>query len=340
MAVVAAGPGVASFGVFALAGLLRIADLATTDGTTRTSINAAYQVVQVEDGWRYRRSSRDRGPGRDRRTGMMLLALNALDSAWWGDRLRAGALVMWTASPWASTARIRARSPTRCAAARSWQGRRSPTSRGGPGPAAVRRRPRRAPRPGSVAGVASPARRRAPPGRRRRGRGSARACAGSASPLLGDARSAADASCAGVATSRDSSIAVDRQRRRPSAILAEHGLGAGDREMLVTLLEDAELVRLAASLDAVAAADSAAPEIVERVVAAAGEARTAGRATAAIARLGDAAVPPLAAALANADARRRLRGSYARRPRPPRITASRSSPRRWATRPLCRTRRA
>ena len=49
MAVVVAGPGAASFGLFVLAGVLRIADIATTDGTTRTSINAAFQVVPVEE---------------------------------------------------------------------------------------------------------------------------------------------------------------------------------------------------------------------------------------------------------------------------------------------------
>ena len=49
MAVVAAGPAPASFGLFALAGVLRIADITTTDGTTRTSINAAYQVIDVEE---------------------------------------------------------------------------------------------------------------------------------------------------------------------------------------------------------------------------------------------------------------------------------------------------
>ena len=49
MAVVAAGPGTASLGLFVLAAWLRIADLAATDGTTRTSINAAYQVVPVEE---------------------------------------------------------------------------------------------------------------------------------------------------------------------------------------------------------------------------------------------------------------------------------------------------
>ena len=49
MAIVAAGPGAASFGLFVLAGVLRIADIAATDGTTRTSINAAYQIVPVEE---------------------------------------------------------------------------------------------------------------------------------------------------------------------------------------------------------------------------------------------------------------------------------------------------
>ena len=49
MAVVVAGPGAASFGLFVLAGVLRIADITTTDGTTRTSINAAFQVVPVEE---------------------------------------------------------------------------------------------------------------------------------------------------------------------------------------------------------------------------------------------------------------------------------------------------
>ena len=49
MAAVAAAPGAATFGLFVLAGVLRIADIATTDGTTRTSINAAYQIVPVEE---------------------------------------------------------------------------------------------------------------------------------------------------------------------------------------------------------------------------------------------------------------------------------------------------
>ena len=49
MAAVAAGPGAASFGLFALAGLLRIADITAIDGTTRTSINVAYKIVDDEE---------------------------------------------------------------------------------------------------------------------------------------------------------------------------------------------------------------------------------------------------------------------------------------------------
>ncbi len=49
MAVVAAGPGPVGLGFLALAGATRFADILLTDGTTRTSINATYQVLPVED---------------------------------------------------------------------------------------------------------------------------------------------------------------------------------------------------------------------------------------------------------------------------------------------------
>lgn len=49
MAVVAAGPGPAGLGFLALAGATRFADILLTDGTTRTSINATYQVLPIED---------------------------------------------------------------------------------------------------------------------------------------------------------------------------------------------------------------------------------------------------------------------------------------------------
>ena len=80
MTVVAAGPGTASFVLFVLAGLLRITDIATTDGTTRTSINAAYQVVPVEERLAVQAVVEGIGvPVAIGATGMILLALNALE---------------------------------------------------------------------------------------------------------------------------------------------------------------------------------------------------------------------------------------------------------------------
>ena len=80
MAVVAAGPGTASFGLFVLASVVRIADIAATDGTTRTSINAAYQIVPVEERLAVQAVVEGIGvPVAIGATGVLLLALNALD---------------------------------------------------------------------------------------------------------------------------------------------------------------------------------------------------------------------------------------------------------------------
>jgi hypothetical protein len=75
--------------------------------------------------------------------------------------------------------------------------------------------------------------------------------------------------------------------------------------MLVGLLDDADPMVRAAALDAVIPADAGDREVVRRVVAALEEPRTAGCATAAVRRLGDSAVPLLAAALARDGASRR-----------------------------------
>ncbi len=247
MALAAAGAGVASFGVFVLAGLLRIADLTTTDGTTRTSINAAYQVVPADERLAVQTVVEGVGvPVAIGATGVLLLVFDALEFGV-GAVIAFGLLlsVLWTAV---------------------------------------------------AVGVF-----------------------GSYRHALVDARAAVTARSLVCDLARSSVVA---DRRGATAILAERGLAA-DRDVLPALLDDPEpSVRLAA-LDAVAAADAAEPGIVQRVVAAAGEARTAGRATAAMAQLGDAAVPPLVAALAP-----RMRAgayaSYAPRRRPPPTTASRS----------------
>ena len=60
--------------------LLRIADIAATDGTTRTSINAAYQVVPVEERLAVQAVVEGIGvPVAIGATGVLLLALNVLD---------------------------------------------------------------------------------------------------------------------------------------------------------------------------------------------------------------------------------------------------------------------
>src|SRR5436190_11007760 len=49
MAVVTAGPGAATFGLFVLAAVARLTDIVLTDGTTRTSVNASFQMVPIRD---------------------------------------------------------------------------------------------------------------------------------------------------------------------------------------------------------------------------------------------------------------------------------------------------
>ena len=49
MAVVVAGPGAAAYGLFVLVAVTRLTDIVLTDGTTRTSVNASFQVVPIKD---------------------------------------------------------------------------------------------------------------------------------------------------------------------------------------------------------------------------------------------------------------------------------------------------
>ena len=49
MAAVVAGPGAAAYSLFVLAGVTRLSDIVLTDGTTRTSVNASFQVVPIRD---------------------------------------------------------------------------------------------------------------------------------------------------------------------------------------------------------------------------------------------------------------------------------------------------
>jgi hypothetical protein len=303
MGLVAAGSGAASLGVFALAGFLRIADLTTTDGTTRTSINAAYQVVEPDERLAVQTVVEGVGvPVAIGATGVLLLVLHALDFGV-GAVIAFGLLLsaLWTAvavGVYGSYRRKLADAMRRRPLTATGDLDDAPAVR-----ALLGSDDARDVRLGLdlLAGLASPA-----------SEAELRRVAEGADPearvralvqlAAGDARAAAAAQSLARELA-ESSVAADR--RAAAAALGE-GRSAADRAVLVTLLDDPEASVRVAALDAVAAADAAEPEIVRRVVAAAGEARTTGRAAAAIARLGDAALPPLAAALANAEGRRRL----------------------------------
>jgi hypothetical protein len=307
MAVVAAGPGTASFGLFVLAGLLRIADIAATDGTTRTSINAAYQVVPVEERLAVQAVVEGIGvPLAMGATGVFLLSLNALDLGV-GGVIGFGLVlgVIWT-----GVAVGVYRSYSRALAD---EVRRRPLVAkdldvADDDVAAVRALLQsddaRDVRLGLdlLAGVASSASEvelrqvaeHSDPEVRVRALGQLAA--------TGDAR-AADAAASLAGDLARSGDATDR--RAAAAAFAWRGIVAADLRVLDALLADSDLSVRAAALDAVSPADAVDPEIVRRIVAAVEDARTAGRATAALRRLGDAGVPLLGAALGRDDAPRR-----------------------------------
>jgi hypothetical protein len=306
MLVVAAGAGTAAFGVFILAGALRIADIATTDGTTRTSINAAYQVVPVQERLAVQAVVEGIGvPVAIGVTGVVLLALNVLG-------LGTGAVIAFGLGLgviWTAVAVTVYRSYTRSLA--DEMRRRSLSSLeldvAEDDAAAVRALLRsddaRDVRLGLdlLAGVSWPApdfelrliAEHADPEVRMRALGLLAA--------HGDAGAAAEAT----AMVRDLASSDDaRERRAVAALFATRGNAGVDAGVLAGLLVDVDLGVRAAALDAVVPSDATYPELVRRVVAALDQPSLAGPAVAAVRRLGPAAVPLLSAALAD-DAPRR-----------------------------------
>lgn len=300
MVVVAAGAGTAALGLFVLAGLLQTADIATSDGTTRTSINAAYQVVPAEERLRVQAVVEGVGaPAAIGATGVLLLALEALD-------LGIGVVIVFAlvlAVTWLAVAARVYKSYTSSLADEM---RRRSVVESDLGladrdavaiPALLRSEDARDVRLGLdlLAGVASPTsevelRRIA-----EHADSEVRVRALGQLAANGDARAAADAASL-VRDLAHAGTATDR--RAAAAGLTWRGYVAVDGGVLVALLEDTDTSVRAAALDAVAPADATDAEVVRRVVEAVGEARTAGSATAALRRLGDAAVPILADALA------------------------------------------
>ncbi|HSJ95289.1 MAG TPA: hypothetical protein VK896_14750, partial [Gaiellaceae bacterium] len=302
MTVVVAGPGAASFGLFVLAGLLRIADIVTTDGTTRTSINAAYQMVPVEERLAVQSVVEGIGvPLAIGLTGVLLLALNLLG-------LGVGAVVVFglvLGVIWTVLAVVLYRSYTRTLG-EEMRRRSFGSSTDVAEDDAVRTLLRsddvRDVRLGLdlLAGAAAPppvadllhVSEHADPELRM-------------SALLqlaeaGDERTGAEVAALVDELARSASAS---ERRAAARALGSRDVVAGQPERLVALLDDPDPSVRAAALAAVAPEDSSDPEIVRLVVAAVGEPRTAGPATAALRALGAAPVPLIRDALARADAR-------------------------------------
>jgi hypothetical protein len=301
MLVVGAGAGVAAYSVFVLAAVLRIADIATTDGTTRTSVNAAFQVVPVEERLAVQAVVEGIGvPLAIGATGVLLLLLRLLE-------LGTGAVIAFglvLAVVWTVVAHVVYRSYRQSLAddmrRRSFGTELDVTAddvvamRG-----LLRSNDARDVRLGLdlLAGLAVPPL-----------DVDLRHVAAHADPEVrarslvqlaehGDERAAAEAAglLDGLAASTDPA-----GRRAAAAVLASPAVGA-DRGSLARLLADRDPTVRAAALDAVRPEDVRSPAVLEAVVAAAQERRLTGPATAAVGRLGDAAGPLLAGALAAAD---------------------------------------
>jgi hypothetical protein len=299
MTVVAAGPGAAAYGLFVLAAVLRVADITATDGTTRTSINAAYQVVPVEERLAVQAVVEGVGvPVAMGATGVLLLALNVLE-------LGTGAVIVFglvLGAVWTVIAVAVYRSYTRALA--DQMRRRSLVADGidvAEDEQAVRALLRsddaRDVRLGLdfLAGLESQAaavelrQAAAHADPEVRVRALARLAAG------GDARAAGEVAVLVGKLARSEDPA---DRRAAAAALRAREAVSADASVLAALLDDADPTVRAAALAAVVREDAGEPAIVRRVIAAVEEPRTAGTATAAIGRLGAAAVPLLRAALA------------------------------------------
>ena len=301
MAVVAAASGSAAFGLLVLAGVLRIADIAATDGTTRTSINAAYQIVPAEERLAVQSVVEGIGvPVAIGATGVLLLVLSALD-------LGTGAVIVFglgLSVVWTAVAVRVYRSYTRALAD---EVRRSPLpviDLGVAGSAEVRALLRsedaRDIRLGLdlLAGVSSPVLEVELRHVATHSNPEVRVRALGALAESGDRRAGAEAT----SLARELACSDDPASRRAAATaFAWRGAVDADRALLASLLEDPDLSVRAAALDAVAPDDAIDSEIVHLVVAAVRVARIAGRATAALGRLAETAVAPLGAEVARGD---------------------------------------
>jgi len=309
MGLVVAGPGAATVGFFALAGVARISDLVLTDGTTRTSVNASFQVVPVGERLAVQAVVEGIGvPVAIGATGAVLLVMNVV-------HLGAGAVVVFgvlLSVIWTFTGVAMYRSYTRALAAEMRRGSfvRQGLEVGEEDEALhdlLGSDDARDVRLGLdlLGGVASTP-----------SAGAAlRHASDHADPevrvrALVRLGAAGDSEAAAAATALAGELARSRdpvERRAAASALGSRGALDVDSRVLVGLLDDSDPTVRAAALDAVGAEDAVEPGVVRRVVAAVGEPSSTGNATAALRRLGDAAVPLLAELVARDPPPRRPR---------------------------------
>ena len=306
MAVVTAGPGAAAFGLFVLAAVARLTDIVLTDGTTRTSVNASFQVVPIGDRLAVQAVVEGIGvPVAIGATGALLLVMNLLGLGIGSVIVVAVVLsVIWTASGAAMY-----RSYTRALANEMRRG----SIVAGPYDVAeddaelqvlLRSDDARDVRLGLdlLPGVASAASEKALREASHHEDRDVRVRALVQLAASGDARAGSEAG----ALAAELALSADpADRRAAAAALSSRDVVPAAGSMLVALLDDADPTVRAAALDAVAPEDGAEQEVVRRVVAALEEPRTAGSATAAVGQLGKAAVPLLTATVARDGAVRR-----------------------------------
>jgi hypothetical protein len=306
MAVVVAGPGAAAFGLFVLAGVVRLTDIVLTDGTTRTSVNASFQVIPIADRLAVQAVVEGIGvPVAIGATGALLLAMNLVG-------LGIGAVigfsvvlsVIWTLSGAAMyrsyTRALADEMRRRPLAGTSYEVAEDDAAL----QAMLRSDDARDVRlaldllPVDVSATSVGALRQASDHEDPEVR--VRALVQLAAS--GDSQAGTEAG----ALARELALSVDpADRRAAAAALASPDVVGAPRSLLVALLDDRDPTVRAATLDAVGQQDAGEQEVVRRVVAALDDPHTAGSATGAVRRLGDPAVPLLAAALGRDEGSRR-----------------------------------
>jgi hypothetical protein len=300
MAAVVAGPGAAAYSLFVLAAVTRLSDIVLTDGTTRTSVNASFQIVPIGDRLAVQAVVEGIGvPVAIGATGAVLLLMNLLG-------LGIGAVIVFGAVLsviWTASGAVMYRS-YRHALAGEMRRRSLVTSPDGVTEndialqALLRSDDARDVRLGLdlLPGIASPA-----------STGALQQASEHADPHVrlgallqlaagGDAQAAAEAAALATELARSADPA---ERVAAASALGSRRIVTNGQEMLIALLDDPDPNVRAAALDSVVPADAGEQEVVRRAVAALEEPRTAGSATAAVWRLGDSAIPLLAAALAD-----------------------------------------